>query len=679
MAKEHNEPEVKETEKPVETEESQVMASSLADIDEPFAEGFTWNTIAAMLFIGLVMMPGAILLGLVAGQSMAGAAEWVTIILFLEIARRSFVTLRRQEIIIIYWAAAMLVAPGAHAIVGGQFASMIWNQYLVQSPQAEAIAMHIPTWVVPPKGSEPLIERTFLHSLWIKPFVVALATWFFFQINSLSLGYVIFRITSDIEQLPFPMAPVQAEGATALAETSSKSESWRWRVFSIGTILGLIWGTIYVVIPTLSSAFLTETVTILPIPFIDFTVNLRSILPSAVLAINTEISGLLVGMVVPFYAVVGVFAGNIIKNFLINPVLYNYGVMERWEPGMSFIPTSIAVNFDFWLSAGIGMALFIFGVSVYAVFKSLATGGHELSEAPISNLDPEKVGPGSGRGDIPIWIAIGAFTAASVGLIVFIHWLVPDFPWWIIAFFAFILTPMMSYISAKMTGITGTAGAANFPYVREGSIFLSGYQGVDIWFVPMPINDYGGWAQMFRVMQLTRTKFVSYIKLIAVNFVIVLISSFIFWTFIWKMSQIPSSAYPFAQKMWPFHATMQVMWASSTLPGAHSIMEGILSLPKIISGFGLAAATYTIIMIAKGPLSLFYGFMQGWAGLPMGSYLLFAGAMLNRLYFYKRFGEQRWRRYAPVLIAGYGCGMGLIAMTSIAVSLVVSTISAVVY
>ena len=32
-------------------------------------------------------------------------------------------------------------------------------------------------------------------------------------------GYALFRMSSDIEKLPFPLAPVAAQGATALAES----------------------------------------------------------------------------------------------------------------------------------------------------------------------------------------------------------------------------------------------------------------------------------------------------------------------------------------------------------------------------------------------------------------------------------------------------------------------------
>lgn len=651
----------------------------LAEIDEPFVDGFNWNTIIAMLFIGIVMMPGAIYLGLVAGQGMGGAAEWVTIILFLEIAKRSFIRLKRQELILIYWAAGMLVGMAGSGLSGGMFGGLIWNQYFVQSPQAEAIAEYIPTWWVPPKGSDALLNRTFMDAVWIKPIFVAVLTMVLYQINSLSLGYVVFRITSDIERLPFPMAPVAAGGATALAETSSKQETWRWRIFSIGTVIGLIWGTIYVVIPTLSGTFLTQTVTILPIPFLDFTVNLRSILPTAVLAVNTDLGGLIAGFVFPYWTVIGVFIATMVKNFIMNPIMYNYGVLYRWEPGMSLIPTTIAVEFDYWLSAKIGMAIAVFILSFYAVIRRLLRGTEEISEQSTDSIDPAKVGPGTGRGDMPIWIPVVAWIVGTTGIIVMTRVLVPEFPIWISAFFGFIFTPMLSYISAKMTGITGSAAGTSFPYVQQGAIYLSGYQGVAIWFAPIPINDFGGWSQTFRVLQLTRTKFVSYIKLIVANFFIIMFFSLLFWSLVWRMTQIPSSEFPYVQRMWPYFSTMQALWVSSTLPGASNLMKGIVTIPKLASGFVMAVVLYIPMTLFKAPLSLFYGMIGGFSGFPTGVYLLFAGAMMNKYYFFKKFGEPTWKKYAPILLAGYGCGMGLIAMSSIAVSLVMKSVSQVVF
>ena len=88
------------------------------------------------------------------------------------------------------------------------------------------------------------------------------------RINALSLGYALFRITHDIERLPYPMAYVQAGGATALAETSSQKEGWRWHVYRNvyrGSMGAFLCRGAHPVL-----GFLTETVSVLPIPFIDF-------------------------------------------------------------------------------------------------------------------------------------------------------------------------------------------------------------------------------------------------------------------------------------------------------------------------------------------------------------------------------------------------------------------------
>ena len=99
-----------------------------------YAGGFTKRSIIGALFVGFIMMPGSIYLGLLAGQGLGPAAEWVTIILFTEAARRSFTVLRRQEIYILYYMAGALTGGiGLVALSGGPFAGLIWNQYLVQS------------------------------------------------------------------------------------------------------------------------------------------------------------------------------------------------------------------------------------------------------------------------------------------------------------------------------------------------------------------------------------------------------------------------------------------------------------------------------------------------------------------------------------------------------------------
>ena len=59
--------------------EETAQYENIMPLDAPYEDGFNMKTIWAVFFVGLVMLPGAIYLGLVTGGSMAGASEWVTI------------------------------------------------------------------------------------------------------------------------------------------------------------------------------------------------------------------------------------------------------------------------------------------------------------------------------------------------------------------------------------------------------------------------------------------------------------------------------------------------------------------------------------------------------------------------------------------------------------------------
>ncbi|MBI2506245.1 MAG: peptide transporter [Candidatus Latescibacteria bacterium] len=647
--------------------------------DLQFAPGFSLKTVWAALFVGLLMLPGAIYLGLVTGQSMAGGAEWVTLILFIEIAKRSFVRLRTQEVIILYWVAGGLVAVGGKLgtgadLFGGPFGSLIWDQFLVQSPQADELHRYIPEWVVPPRGSEALLQRSFLHAAWIKPIGLLLLVIVLGKINSLSLGYVMFRVTNDIERLPFPMAQVQAGGATALAESSQAREGWRWEVFSVGAFIGVIWGLFYVVIPTISGIFLTETVTLLPIPFIDLTVPMRALMPAGIMGVATDLVQVLIGFVIPFWIVLGSCAASLLVNLVANPLLYSAGVLHTWEPGMSAIPTVIANSFDFWLSFSIGGAVLVALMGFWMV-------GRTLSKMRGVRRQGEAGGPPAGRGDIAIYKALLIWACSTTLFVVLASRLVPEFPWWISAFFGFVCTPVFSYIGARMIGLTGSPQGSSFPYLREGSFYLSGYQGAAVWFAPIPLFDSSGEVAAFKQLELTRTHFGSVVKLAAVAMLIMFVCSFLFWSFIWKLGPVPSSTYPYVQKFWPFHATMQSFWVKSTLPEAsgQSLIQGIVRWEYILTGFVGSCGALGLVSLLRAPITLFYGFIGGLGVWPHFVMLQFAGALLGRYYFERRFGEARWRVYTPILLAGYSCGMGLVGMSSIAVALISKAVSSIVF
>lgn len=647
---------------------------------EPFEDGFSRRTVLAALFVGFIMLPGSIYMSLVMGEAPGGAAQWVTVILFIEVAKRSLIRLKRQELLLIYLISGTMIAPGVimgaagMTLSGGAFAEPIWRQFLVRSPQAEAFGLtaEIPTWIVPPAGADSLVRRTFFSADWIVPIVVLLIHQFLFRINSLSMSYGLYRITSDIEKLEYPMAPVAAEGATALADASGKKETWRWRLFGTGTMIGLGYGLLYVAIPTFTAIVLTQPFQLIPIPYVDMTERIGTFMNASMFGFYTDLGLIFVGFVLPFRVVLGMFVGAMISRFLLPPFLVAAGIITTWRNGMEARPTEIAQSVDVYISVTIGLGLVVALLGIGSVLKTFLWKDGDKNPGRT----PEEV---QGRGEYSLKKTFMWWALSSAGYVVLCMILVPDFPVWILVMFGFVLSPILSYMSARMTGITGSPLGVDFPMIREGSFILSGHKGADIWFAPVPYFNHGSAAQFWRMLELTRTKFVSMIKMTILAFFLTLITSFIFWALIWKMGPIPSNMYPFVQKMWPFFAKYKALWATSTMDGGQSWLVESITLAKVGAGFGIGWILFGITAAAGIPSGFFYGMVGGAALWPHFAIVLMIGALLGKYYFAKKFGEDTWRRYTPVLAAGYYCGIGLIGMVAAAFALIGKAVTPLVF
>ena len=638
-----------------------------------FREGFTLKTVLGALFVGVVMMPGSIYLGLMVGQNLGPAGQWTTIILFTEVARRSFTVLTRQEIYMIYYMAGSLTyMAGGLALAGGAFAWLIWAQYLVNSPAARnfEIADKIPTWYAPHIGSSAYVQRTFLHHDWTVPILLLLAGNILNRMQWIGLGYFLFRTTSDVERLPFPMAPIAAQGATALAEVSEEKESWRWQVFSVATMIGLVYGFFYVAIPVITSGFLADPLKLIPIPFIDLVPNAEDALPTARIGIGTELGLIFWGFVVPFPIVVGQFISSIFSNFIFSPTLYHLHpeMFHTWSRGMSLIQSQIALDFDLFMSVGIGISLAIALIGIYTVMGALLKARVRRARGEQARSFGEVPAE---RGDFPIWAALGAWGLSTVCAVLLAHALVPRFDVKFLLIFAFLFSPLVSYISARLIGLTGRG--ISIPYVLEATFILSGYKGVDIWFAPIPFYDHGWAAQSFREVELTGTRMRTVVKAEAFLLVLMLVCSFIYWSFYWRSSQIPSSQYPYAQTYWPLSAFYRSLWASATLQTGGDQPTFLIKAIKFpIAGYAGAGglAAYLLLSLFRVPTLWFYGLVGGFVLNTVDVIPMFIGAMLGRYYFARRFGAHRWMQYAPVLAAGYSCGVGLIGMVSIGLTII---------
>jgi hypothetical protein len=630
-----------------------------------FEEGFDWKTVVGAIFIGFLMMPGSMYLQLVIGTGIGPAARWVTIILFAELAKRSYSDLKQQEIFLLYYmAGAALHTP---------FQGLLWNQYLVQSDAARMLGVveFIPAWVAPPPESAALVERTLFHRDWLIPVLLLIGTQIITRVDQFGLGYALYRITSDVEKLPFPMAPVAALGTMALAESvEAREKSWKWRVFSIGGVIGLVFGAVYVLLPALSSLVLMEPIRPIPIPWVELSVHTEGWLPAVATGIQLDLGLVFIGMVLPFWAVMGGLGGLIIT-VIANPILYRHGILHRWHPGMRTVETVFANNFDFYLSFGIGLGLAIGLVGIWHVARSFSGLG-----AGERGRLRDLFRPPPGRGDINFWLSIGIYVFSTVSYVLLCVWLVPNFPVVFFLIYGFIYTPVISYITARMEGIAGQF--VSLPLVREASFIAGakyfGYQGIEIWYAPIPIHNYGSATVSFREIELTGTSIRGIIKSEIVVFPVVMIASLLFSQFIWRLAPIPSSAYPFAQELWHLQALNTLLMQTSTLEG-NSLFFQALNWIYVGAGTLLGVVIYSLLSLFGLPVMLVYGLVRGLGqSTPHGLLLEVIGALLGRTIFRRRYGAM-WGQYSPVLLAGFSCGMGLMGMFAMGLTLILKSLA----
>jgi len=358
-----------------------------------------------------------------------------------------------------------------------------------------------------------------------------------------------------------------------------------------------------------------------------------------------------------------------------NPILYKQGILHRWHLGMGTVDTIFANNFDFYMSFGIGLGLSIAVVGIWSVVRSFSQNGLGQRGSFKDLFQPP-----AGRGDFNFWIAIGIYvfsTLAYVGLCV---WLVPNFPWIFFLGYGFVYTPIISYITARMEGIAGQF--VSLPLVREASFIAGakffGYQGIEIWYAPIPIHNYGEATVHFRQIELTGTSIRGIIKAEIVVFPVVLVSSLLFSQFIWRLAPIPSSNYPYAQELWHLQALNTLLMQTSTLEG-NSLFFEALKGSYVLSGLGFGLVTYVFLSILGLPVLLIYGVVRGLGqSAPHGFILEVVGAFLGRFFFLKRYGTM-WRQYAPVLLAGFSCGMGLTGMFAMGLTLILKSLGRLAY
>lgn len=703
---------------PAQDKELQLYRGLLETPDE-FKDGFGWTTFVGILFCGVVMIPGSIYLGLMSGGNVVNrAASWVTLILFSEIARRSLKAMNKQQLVILLHAAQVIMAGNA-LFPGGPVAQLVYRGFLVRSDAMRDSGMsdYMPEWFVPAADSAAVVGRNLLDPAWLVPIGILFLVITIGFVRRYTLGYFFFRLTSDVEDLPFPLAPIQAQGSMALAEADQKvtegdagkqffskkegvhkKKSEKWRLFSLGAVIGVVFGFIQLGVPALTSVFLDKPVFLIPQPFIDTTTLTEGVLPATPTGIAFDLGIVLLGMVIPFWAVMGTgFA--IIGTIIANPILHEYGILTAWQPGMDTVATTFANEKNFWMSFTIGVSLGLLVVSLYQSFRDIRTKMKQVREKKAQEGADQRENvwdpPVKGRGDLPIWLALGIYSIAGLIVVLtsylLLTWTGSRFMGQgtiltvtlFILLFVFIYTPLISYLNARLLGIAGQT--VEIPYMKQTAFILSGAKGLEIWMIPDGEENYGNQAQAFRVMELTGTSFWSVLKTDAVAFPLLFLFSFVFWAFIWAGNEIPGPIFPFADVFWELQSKRMALQWSATFVTPETADQpfnfwqtefGQAVKPDVISVGGIATIVGFIFMSIFGmPVMFIYGVIKGVGQFPHMFVLEFVGALLGRFYFQKKFGKERFLRMVPTILAGYFTGVGLIGMFTVAMDLIKKAVS----
>ncbi len=298
---------------------------------------------------------------------------------------------------------------------------------------------HIPAWVAPARDPRLSLERTFFHRDWLIPILLMIGFEIISAVDHFGLGYALYRFTSDVEKLPFPMAPVGALGNMALAESTERETSWKWRVFSIGGMIGLVFGALYVLLPAASGVILSEPIRLFPIPWIELTHVTEDSFPAVATGIQLDLGLLFIGMVLPFWAVIGGRDRFPASPSSPTPSSTSIGILHRWHKGMGNgghgLCQQLRFLHEFRYRPGAGHC----GVGhLSRVFQLPTETPGDLFKERLKSL----FSPPPGRGDFSIWIALGIYVFSTTAYIYLSSLLVPGFPWIFLVAYGFIYTPI---------------------------------------------------------------------------------------------------------------------------------------------------------------------------------------------------------------------------------------------
>ncbi len=622
--------------------------------------GLTWRTFLAMIAAVFLFIPVNIYSYFITGQIWGAVSIFFITIIFSVLSKLAGKSLSRQEVLILYYAAAW----GGSAMP--IYYNIIYRSYFVNSPFMESysiggkpMAQYIPSWLVPPPGSPAHDIRTLFQLPFLTPLLVWLAWSVIVLVLSLSLSLVAAYTYVERLNYPFPYALVDTSLATFMAERPRAYVKYFLTSFGIGIGFGAV-------------AYLPLSVggAIIPIPYYDLTYLFEEVLPGSLFGIVTILSSYFGGLIVPFNHAFYMFFTSIIIWVILNSLFVTTFPnlapewAEEYSKGMGLIAVQNRSYIRLWFAPQVG---FMIAVAAFLILfkarKPIARAFKELF-VPSSKGTSELV---TMKGLPPMRTAILLWLGASSMSVVYFHIMVPDVNLLIPIAYVFVFGLFTSITLTAFQGETGYIPSGFPGWTWHTLVYLSPYEGYSGFiFQPALLDAYAPpyFSQQVRAASIIKVKPRDLLIVWIIGSLLAQLCGLISIDFFWRIAPIPSSAYPFTVYGALSTAYIDAMIVSRQL----NVTPQTIGIPALILFVVLAVGD-----LISTKLGLFFSFV----GVAMGLYLppfsvlpLFVGSVVSK-YVAPRLlgGRENWGKIVGYIIAGELSGEGLMLMFNVILAL----------
>ncbi|MGC8632657.1 MAG: hypothetical protein ACP5UI_02730 [Thermoprotei archaeon] len=619
---------------------------SLEQTRPQFKPGFTWRSALGIIGSALIFIPVSMYASLLLGAGLGGPAVFATTVLMVELSKLFRQPLTRQETLILYYGAGV-----GGVTWGTTFVSLIlYRTYFIHSPFAFAykingvpLAKLVPVWMAPPYNSPAYNVRSFFQPAFAPAIAYYAAMSAFGFIAEISIDMMIARAFVEVENYPFPYANVDVSFVTFMSERPKSYTKPFLMAMSIGAAFGLL---VYL-IPSLTGFYL------IPLPYVDFTWALQSVLPGAVLTLPTPLGAYVAGFIFPFDAALVMLIAAVGIDVLQSLFVTTWpNVFPKWSSsyfrGMGFIAINTRSFATLWFAPQIG---FMIGAAIMISFK--ARKGIVSVFKALGRLGRKSTSILGFPSMLTLLLLYLLGTLSSVALF---NYLIPQIPVWLPLVMSVGFSFFVAVVISATQGTVGFAPPGIPGWSWMAAVYLTPYEGYPGFLSPPSIvgGAAGGFSQMTRSALITETKPIDLVKMSILTAILGTTVGLISINYFWSVAPIPSAVYPATIFAYPVSAQTDSLIVTRGLTFTPQIILGSAIIVMAIIAVGEALHKWT------GMLWSTFGFLFGlYAGFPTAFSLFFGSAI--GFYAMPRLvgGRESWNSYKAPVVAGEAFGEGL--------------------